>query len=434
MITIERLYNASSSCQVNYSCIRGLIPQGQAGYLGGTGNKNSDPKFVEPGGWLGLAIPDSISVDATIRDFKGYYASNYSEDPLPPVSSDPYKHADFERDTVSNERGIVGTLLSVLGTDGKPVYALNELTGYNPNYTQTTHGKYWFDMWYNDTPNYNISKATKITLRREADDNYGTIYRFKNENYFPIDDQLFDAIQRGPYTTGSQNYVYHNFHFTTEVHTTFNWDGTSEYFELFGSDDDLFVYIAGHLIMDLGGVHDREYRRLEIRTDGDIQFYKYESGHWVDDGNPLELNLQPNEEHTFDLFFAERRTTESHLEFSTSIKFKSTFTPGNYHLAAGSPCIDAGDNDAIPAGVVQDLDGAPRNVASSETGLFEIGSDAVASLQRWRQYRNNVLKEKGNVWWFRNSIALKLARRFFPGLFYFCSLKSKKPAKRRYHK
>ena len=31
---------------------------------------------------------------------------------------------------------------------------------------------------------------------------------------------------------------------------------------------------------------------------------------------------------------------------------------------------------------------------SSETGLFEIGSDAVKSLQRWRQYRNKVLKEK----------------------------------------
>jgi hypothetical protein len=31
---------------------------------------------------------------------------------------------------------------------------------------------------------------------------------------------------------------------------------------------------------------------------------------------------------------------------------------------------------------------------SSETGLFEIGPDAVASLQRWRQYRNKVLKNE----------------------------------------
>ena len=33
---------------------------------------------------------------------------------------------------------------------------------------------------------------------------------------------------------------------------------------------------------------------------------------------------------------------------------------------------------------------------SSETGLFEIGTDAIASFQRWRHYRNKVLKEKGN--------------------------------------
>ncbi len=32
---------------------------------------------------------------------------------------------------------------------------------------------------------------------------------------------------------------------------------------------------------------------------------------------------------------------------------------------------------------------------TSETGLFEIAPNAVASLQRWRQYRSKVLKEKG---------------------------------------
>ena len=31
---------------------------------------------------------------------------------------------------------------------------------------------------------------------------------------------------------------------------------------------------------------------------------------------------------------------------------------------------------------------------NSETGLFEIGPDAINSLHQWRQYRNKVLKEK----------------------------------------
>ena len=33
---------------------------------------------------------------------------------------------------------------------------------------------------------------------------------------------------------------------------------------------------------------------------------------------------------------------------------------GNYRLAAGSPCIDAGNNSAVPRGVTLDLDGNPR--------------------------------------------------------------------------
>jgi hypothetical protein len=33
---------------------------------------------------------------------------------------------------------------------------------------------------------------------------------------------------------------------------------------------------------------------------------------------------------------------------------------GNLRLGAGSPCIDAGDNDGIPSNVVTDADGNPR--------------------------------------------------------------------------
>jgi len=33
---------------------------------------------------------------------------------------------------------------------------------------------------------------------------------------------------------------------------------------------------------------------------------------------------------------------------------------GDYHLLNHSPCIDAGDNDAVPSGVISDLDGNPR--------------------------------------------------------------------------
>jgi hypothetical protein len=41
---------------------------------------------------------------------------------------------------------------------------------------------------------------------------------------------------------------------------------------------------------------------------------------------------------------------------------------GDLHLSPGSPCIDAGDNTAVPAGITTDLDGNPRFVDDPNTG------------------------------------------------------------------
>ena len=41
---------------------------------------------------------------------------------------------------------------------------------------------------------------------------------------------------------------------------------------------------------------------------------------------------------------------------------------GDFRLQAGSPCIDAGDNTAVPEGVLRDLDGNPRFVADACAG------------------------------------------------------------------
>jgi parallel beta-helix repeat protein/predicted outer membrane repeat protein len=42
-------------------------------------------------------------------------------------------------------------------------------------------------------------------------------------------------------------------------------------------------------------------------------------------------------------------------------------TNGDYHLSAGSPCIDAGDNTAVPEDITTDLDGNPRFLEVPET-------------------------------------------------------------------
>ena len=48
---------------------------------------------------------------------------------------------------------------------------------------------------------------------------------------------------------------------------------------------------------------------------------------------------------------------------------------GDYHLSPGSPCIDAGDNSAVPKDIVTDLDGNPRFVddpCTDDTGFGDL--------------------------------------------------------------
>ena len=193
-------------------------------------------------------------------------------------------HPDFE-DGIADDTGIVQT---TLGGDGKPVYAGQ--VG-NP----TTHGQVAFDQWYRDTAGVNLSAPLTITL-----DNSGNadpaIFTFDDQTFFPIDNQLLGNQGRG-----------HNFHFTYEIHSTFNYGG-GETFTFIG-DDDLWVFINNKLAIDLGGVHNAETGSVDL----DVQA----AGLGITTGNNYSL----------DFFFAERHTTQSHFRIDTSLAL-ATEEPG----------------------------------------------------------------------------------------------------------
>src|SRR5690606_38607828 len=44
---------------------------------------------------------------------------------------------------------------------------------------------------------------------------------------------------------------------------------------------------------------------------------------------------------------------------------------GDFRLGAASPCINAGDNSAVPAGITTDLAGLPRFVGIVDMGAYE---------------------------------------------------------------
>ena len=262
-------------------------------------------------------LPGTVALIGTVRDFREQQV--------------PGGHDDFERKPTAGFGHYVGMVADQLDSDGKPAFAS---TGYlvksqwktaagvaicpSKDYMPSADGDQAgaissseggasttpenFRKWFRDIPGVNVTGAYPLRLQRQPDTNTYVLddrldpHLKSLEGFFIVNDKLMGNSQGGN----------KNFHFTFELQTEFKYEkGTGQQFTFIG-DDDVWVFIDGKLVIDIGGVHSAVEQSVFL-----------DRLTWLEDGKTYPLNF----------FFAERHRTQSNFRIETSLALRDISVP-----------------------------------------------------------------------------------------------------------
>lgn len=260
-------------------------------------------------------LPESITLTGIVRDFRERNSHN--------------GHPDFERRPDAGFGHYMNNVEAELDADHKPVFSGqgakvsrqwrdSQGRDIHPSLYDSSLGDSagsWgtsdsggitssssFSQWFRDVPGVNAAKPLDITLVRRGDSN---VYVFDDRSdpvyqnrggFFPINGELF----------GNSAGESKNFHFTYELQTEFVYEANSGQIFTFNGDDDVWVFIDGRCVIDIGGVHGRTTQTVDLdRLD------------WLQDGQVYRLSF----------FFAERHRTQSNFRVETTLQLRAAALP-----------------------------------------------------------------------------------------------------------
>lgn len=142
------------------------------------------------------------------------------------------------------------------------------------------NGPLHIEEWYQNLDGINIPFAVDLWLEP-----VGETFVFDSAAFFPLEEW------------GNMDAYF----FSTELHTNFEYKGGEVF--TFRGDDDVLVYINGHIGVNLSGVHTAQ------------------EGSVVLDDVATEFGLTIGGVYTFDLFQAERQASESNFRLETTLDF-----------------------------------------------------------------------------------------------------------------
>ncbi len=224
-------------------------------------------------------------------------------------------------------RWVIGNLVHPkLGIDGNPVFTNNDIVvqtpwtdaagrniamqlpsapGDVPGLVTNAWNDYLdtatFPELFNDVPGVNMSVSKTLTFNLQADGTY--LFDAQTDpsmgappgpnGFFPIDGLLY-----GNYSGDGGR---HNFHFSFELHGDFVYDAAAGQIFEFNGDDDVWVFVNGRIVVDLGGRHSPKSMFVDMNR----------------------LGLTDGEVYRLSFFLLERRTSGSNCIITTNLPLVS---------------------------------------------------------------------------------------------------------------